>query len=408
MAKPILPTASSLVTAAIDAIVADRPESLQHFNNPNSNWGNLPAMWRAQALLLLAWLGDSAKSARLKFAKGQALRALCASEFQTQLPPNPQTALGSVTLSRASVSGGQGVIRAGTAFTKVANPTAVPVPISAGTYTTSSTTYVSPSALSVTLALVAKAPGSAANLPVFAGYSNGGLIVPSRPLFDPTFTWSTDPAQTGTATASGGSDGLPDSALVAAAKAYAVGQYGPTQGALLAGLLRQQSVRRVALFPASQGLPYSQAYVADQSWAQSPPWLNLVSQGIVDAWQGFGCRTRFGLVTNRQIVVAPTIVLNSTDDLNYTDAIDGNVRAAAESYFNDRPDWYRWRTSTLQALLSVADSRIRQCSAVVVSDALTGLPIAETPNTFGVIWAPQLTHMWLTDQNCTSTYLPPT
>lgn len=407
MAKPILPSASSFVTAAIDAIVAERPETAALFNQPGTAWANLPIVWRAQALVLLARLGGEVRAARLKFSTGDALRALCASEFQTQLPPNPQTALASVQLYRPNAVAGQGVIRAGTAFTKLANPKATPLPIPAATYVTTSTVYVSATDLTVTLPLVATSPGSAANLPVFVGQSNGGLIQPAEPLFDPSFTWSTDPTNTATATASGGSDGLPDAVLVAAARAYAIGQFGPTQGALIAGLLRQQSVRHYAEFPATLSLPYAQAYIADQSWAQCPPWVGSVAQVVADAWTGFGCRIRFGGVQNLQIVASPTIVLNSTNDLNSTDAIDANVRAVAEAYFNDRPDWYRYRLGTLQALLSKADPRIRQCSAVTVTDALTGAVVPEVPNAFGSTWTPYLVHPYLTDRNCQATYLPP-
>lgn len=407
MAKPILPSVSAFVTAAIDAVVAARPETLQLFNQPNSNWGNLPAMWRAQALLLLAWLGDSVKSARLKTAKADALRALCASEFRTQLPPAPQTALAQVSLFRPNTLAGQGTIRAGTKFVKAASPTASPLPIQAATYTTTSTTYVSSEVLGVTLSLLASASGSAANLPSFLGVQTGGLIQPASPLFDPSFTWITSPRDI-VASASGGSDGLPDPVLVAAAKAFAIGQFGPTQGALIAGLLAQQSVRRYAVFPASLSLPYAQAYIGDQSWASSPPWISSVAQAIANQWTGFGCRIRFGSIVNRQIAVSATIVLKSTDDLNSTDDIDANVRSVAESYFNDRPDWYRFRVSTLRSLLSSADPRIRHCTGVAVTDAVTGQPVVEPQNTFTETWTPTLVHPYLTDSNCQSTYLPPT
>ena len=405
MAKPILPSAAEFVTAAIDAIVSDRPEALAHFNNPASTWNNLPAIWRAQILLNLRYLASSIRAARLRTATGAELRALCSSEFQTQLPGAPQTALGQVTLARPNVLAGQGVIRAGTPFTKAANPLAVPLPIAAAQYTVADAVYVSPTDLACTVSLMATAPGSAANLPAFLSYDNAGLIVPAKPLFDPTLVPVVDVLAP--TAAAGGSDGLPDPVLRAAARAYAIGQYGPTMGALVAGLLAQQSVRNYAVFPACDAVPYAMGYFADLSWAQSIPWVGQAAQAIAGAWKGFGCRVRYGGVLNQQITCAPTIILNSVDDLNDTSEIDANVRATAEAYFNSRPDWYVWRASALQSLLSSCDARIRQCSGVVVSDFVSGLPVAEPVYSFGTSWMPTLTHWYLTDQNCQSTYLPP-
>lgn len=408
MADPILPSASSLATAAIDGIVGARPSTLQHFNTPASIYGDLPAMWRAQALLLLARLGDEVKSARLKFAKGDALRTLAASEFRVQLPPQPQTASASVSFFRPNASAGQGIIRTGTSFTKAASTTATPLAIPAATYKTIAPTFVSANQTSMTLQLVATQSGTNANLPLFVGYSNAGLIQPSAPFFDPTFTQSTSPANIAVATASGGSSGLPDPVLVAACKAYAVGQFGPTQGAVIAGLLQQLSVRHYAVFPASDALPYTTVYVADESWADSSVWHNTVAQNIADNWTGFGCRCRFGQVINVQIAVAATLVLNSTDDLNDTTAIDVNVRSMAESYFNDRPDWYRFRNGSLQQFLSKADPRIRHCSSVTITNVLTGAVVPEPANNFVTQYQPFVFHWYLTDQNVSTTYLPPT
>ena len=69
MAKPILQPASTLVTAAIDAIVAARPSTLAQFNNPNSRYRDVIALWRAQALLLQQRLASEVKARRLKTAE---------------------------------------------------------------------------------------------------------------------------------------------------------------------------------------------------------------------------------------------------------------------------------------------------------------------------------------------------
>lgn len=414
MADPILPSATAFATAAIDGIVSARPSTLTHFNNPASIYGDLPAMWRAQALLLLARDADEVKSARLKFATGDALRSLAASEFRVQLPSQPQTASAQVTFFRPTATAGQGIIRTGTSFTKAASPTATPLAIPAATYQTIAPTFVSANQMAISLQLVATASGVAANLPVFVGQSNAGLIAPSTPLFDTTFAQLSyvNPFLATSAlaggSASGGSSGLPDPVVVAACKAYAIGQFGPTRGAVIAGLLQQQSVRHYAVFPASDALPYSAVYVADESWADSPAWHNTVAQTIANSWTGFGCRARFGQVLNLQIAVSATFVLNSTDDLNDTTSIDVNVRSTAESYFNDRPDWYRFRNGALQQFLSKADPRIRHCSSVTITNVITGAVVPEPDNNFTTQYQSYIVHYYLTDSNVTTSYLPPT
>ncbi|MDE2427055.1 MAG: hypothetical protein KGO96_14245, partial [Elusimicrobia bacterium] len=315
-------------------------------------------------------------------------------------------ASGTVNLARPVPTSGvapAGVIPAGYRFTKSANPNAVPLPISAASYTASSTVYVGAgqgTAQAVAVPVTASAAGSAANIPSFAGQYSSTQIALAAPLpFDATFT-------TQSAYASGGSSGLPNPVLIAAAKAYAVGQFGPTIGALIAGALQQQSVRHYAIFPGG-ALPYAQAYLADESWASETQWVNQVAQSEANEWLGFGCRVRYGFIVNRQIVCSPTIVLASSDDLSDTSDIDANVRAVAESYFNDRPDWWRWVAADLQAVLSGADPRIQQCTGVTITDALTGGAVPDTTPTPQTGWLGTLVHLFLTDSNCQAVYMPP-
>ena len=428
MASPILPTASSLVTPAIDEIVALRPESLPHFNLGSGRWADLPAMWRAQILLNLARMSDEVTSRRLRFSVGDALRMLASSEFNTTLPSEPQTALATVFLSRPNPSPANapaGVIKAGTQFRKQAQPDGIPLPatsppgnawplpIASATYVSRSTIYVPEDrgfpGDAFAIPCVATSPGAAANIPSFAGqYATGGntQVQPSAPLFDPTFSVVD-------CIASGGSSGLPDPVLRAAAAAYVLGQYGPTDGAVIAGCLRQRSVRHMALLGANAQVPYARIYVADESWASGGPpsssarpgWIAQVAQAVSDSWVGFGCRLRWGQVANLSVAVQPTIRLKTTDDLAFTDDIEQSVQAAVQAYFDDRPDWYRWRAANLQTLLSRADSRILYCSGVTVTDTATGASAPEPANTFGLTVTPVLTHL---DPTTVSTaYLPP-
>ena len=400
MADPILPSASSLVTPAIDAIVALRPEALAHFNNPASNWSKLAAIWRAQILVNLARVADEVKATRLQFATGEPLRALAASEFNTTLPPDPQYALATVSMTRTGTAAG--TIRAGTQYVKTANPAAVPLPIGACTYAVKQAVYVPSGQLTATVLLEATRAGADGNVPTFSNYSSPATITPSTTLFDATFA-------TSSCTAAGGSSGVTDDVLRAACKAYWLGQFGPTDAAIVAGAFQQQSVRHLALFPAG-ALPYAQLYVADQSWSHDAGWEGSILQAINDSWLGFGCRVRVGYVSNRQIVVSPTIVLKSTDDLNDTTDIDANVRAATRDYFDGRPDWYRWKAAALQALLGKADSRILHCLSVTITDAVTGATIADSSGPTGTgssAWSPSVTHLYLTDDGVQATYEPP-
>lgn len=240
-------------------------------------------------------------------------------------------------------------------------------------------------------------------------------IQPSDPLFDTNF-------QTTSCEASGGSGGLTDPILVAAARANAIGGYGPNDGALVAGVLSLQSVRFYAFFRANETIAYSQGYVADETWSSGQFWTSLVSQNLITNFLGFGCRVRFGTIVNQLIAVTADIVLKNSNDLANTSDIDSNVSLALRNYFDGLPinsndtgrlDWYSFRLTTLQAVISQADARIQTCTDVTVKDANTGIVIEEPPATFGQVWSPTLTHFYVgasadgSDNSFTGSYLPP-
>jgi hypothetical protein len=407
MAAPILPTASSIVTPAIDAIVARRPTALARFNEPGSHYNDLPAIWRAQILTNLARVADECKSARLRFSKGDALRALCASEFNTSLPPEPQTAVATIVLQRPAPGAGHappGVIAKGTRFVKNAQPSGLPavypLPIAAATYEVRQTVYVAKDQLQASVVADAQRSGVDANIPLFSGYPPPTLIAPAQPLFDPTFA-------TSVCVAGGGSSGLDDATLIAASKAYAIGQFGPTDGAIVAGVLRDQSVRHYAAFRANGSVPYAQLFIADESWSWADVWAARVQQAFADTWQGFGCRVSFAAVANTQVAVTATIVLASTDALSDTSDIDTNVRAAVRAYFDGRPDWYSFRLASIQATIGACDPRILHCSSVSVTDPTTGLAIPEPAGGFALSVQTSIIHWYMTDNTMTATYAPP-
>ncbi len=408
MTDPILPSADAFVTAAIDQIVADQPALVRHFNNPDSRWRDLPAIWRAQLLLALSRLGDEVRGARFRFATGDALRALAASEANTTLPSAPQAAFAMVPMSRPASPAPAGIIRVTDKFKKDGNPSAQPLPIDSATYVPTAPVYLAAGQTSCTVHVVAEQPGVAGNVPQFSNYLSPFTITPAGTLFDSTLT-------TGIVTlfsregveAAGGTSGLTDPVLVAASLAYLQGQYGPTKGALIAGILRQQSVRHYAILPPNQFIPYTQAYIADESWASGADWRAAATQTFADLFLGFGCSVRFGAITNQQVSLAVTIELADSNDLNYTADIDTSVRGAAEAYFNDRPDWWRWRASALRSVLSRCDARIQQCQSVALTDTVTGLSIPDTVAGTLTSYQGTLTHLYLTDAQVATTYVPP-
>jgi hypothetical protein len=236
-------------------------------------------------------------------------------------------------------------------------------------------------------------------------------IQPATPLFDSNL-------KVFDCEAAGGSTGIDDPRLVAAARAYARGQYGPTDAALVSGALQQQSVGHFAFFRANALTPYAQGYVADPSWASSglglgsgTSWTDSIAGAIAQSSLGFGARVRWGKVVNRLTSVSATIHLKSTAALASTSAIDANVRAAIRSYFDDRGDWYLFRLKGLGAAITNADPNIQQAVDVAVSDAVTGAAIGEPAVPGQSTWSPILTHYYLgtdTDDNtATLTYLPP-
>lgn len=496
MAAPILPTTAQIVGPGIDAMVAARPSVLAPMNAKGRYYA-VPTIIGAQTDVALARVADEVKSARLRFATGTALAQLCASEFNTTLPPEPQAALATVQLARWTGTFPHGVIRKGQIFSKPANPNATPLPVAAATYQAIETTYVPAGQTFATVVCQAVAAGTAGNVPVFTtplfGTFTGGVggpvqppvgstipvnvntdtanvfavgdffsvpgagtyqvanlaggsgmnvtntgaagnvaqgdalpgagfsivrssvaIQPSAPLFDTAL-------QVVYCESSGGSAGLTDPSLVDAARAYAFGQFGPTDGALIAGALSQQSVRHYAFFRAG-ALNYAQGYVADESWASGAYWTSLIQQAINSyPWLGFGCRLRTGTIVNQLVAVTANVLLKSTEDLANTSDIDANVRAAIRAYFDGadtpngpgRTDWYSFRLSAIQSVVVAADSRILHCDSVAVTDVLTGATVNEPAATFGQVWQPTLTHFYVgasddtTDNTITTTYGPP-
>lgn len=258
------------------------------------------------------------------------------------------------------------------------------------------------------------APGNAiqgTNVAADVAWLADATITPTIPLFDTNFTVVHSEA-------AGGSPGISDVGLRLAARANAVGQYGPTDGALVAGALSQQSVAQYAFFRAG-ALSYAQGYLADISWASSgiglytgASWVDAIAGAISQSSLGFGCRVRWGQVVNQLTSVSATIYLTTTTALAFTQTIDANVRAAIRSYFDTRRDWYTWRPTGLAAAMRAADPNIQQVKNLVISDAISNVPIPQpTITTLPISWQPTVTHYFIgadpSDNTVTNTYAPP-
>ena len=81
------------------------------------------------------------------------------------------------------------------------------------------------------------------------------------------------------------------------------------------------------------------------------------------------------------IAVRASIVL--TDPRHAADTFDIReaVRTALRKYFDERPDFYMWRTQSVMATIAQADPRILTCTAATVCDGFTGAALSE-PNGF--------------------------
>jgi hypothetical protein len=242
--------------------------------------------------------------------------------------------------------------------------------------------------------------------------SNQPLWIPPRvqtittePLFDASATLRLMPLRL---LAAGGSDGQKDSTLRRAAKASFTGRYGPTFGAIVAGALRENGVAHVVVREdAIRGISTGamRVYAADESWAVSLRFLSRLRQSLIDGWLGFGCRLDPSpyLVANQSVRLDLTISLRDARSLADTTTITDAVQAALRRYFDERLDWWVWRTSAIQGVVSHADRRILACSAATVRE-VSGVPLDEP----GATPIGDIVHFALADNPTNILYLPPT
>jgi hypothetical protein len=380
---PIIPRPEQALGPGVERLVALRPAA-QAFIDVG-RYGNVFAGWRAQIARLIQRLVREVAASRLETATGAALRDLCASEFDTVLPVEPRAAIGDVMLLR-NVDGAPGVIPKGTRFRRPTKADPL-LPRTEATYVTPMDVVVPQGLFHVPVPIVATRPGAFANTPT-------GLYAQSQQpfgtadlqladtLFDKSFSVQS-------ASAAGGSDGLTDDVLRAAARAYAVGRYAPTVGAVLAQALLHGAVH-VAVIE-DPVAAQSQVLALDTSWATAPSW-RVTLQTAVNA-EGFGLRAQVFDGTNTFVRVKASIALRRELNVTDTSPVTAAINAAAAAYFNTRADWYSFRAGALRAALSRAHRAIRACTSVAFVDAApTGDPVSEptvpvSPTAGAIHWA---------------------
>jgi hypothetical protein len=391
MADEQIPRLADLLAPGIDALLEHRPRAARHI--PQGRYGAAVKGLEAQAALCRARLASEVASARLELAElGQPLFDLV-QEFGAIVDPTPKKAIGEVLLVRTIANnsnatsgnwGNFGVIPKGSRFRRPADPNAAP-PRSDASYTTvepvlvadeDSTTLpigggVWQHTQSVLVPIVAEKDGVHANTVIVAGLANSidlpGQIV--DPLFDTTFTVAR-------LSAAGGSTGPTRAALIQYARAAYSGQYGPTDMALIAGAFSFGGVSRVAL-ELDEDAALARLWVTDESWGGDRRFAEAVFNHIVtNDYLGFGGAARVAFITNTLVSVRATVIMASPEHGLATTELSENVRKKVAAYFNDRPDWWTWKTQALRGVIARADRRILTCSEATVLGS-DGAPVAE-------------------------------
>jgi hypothetical protein len=365
---PIVPRPEEALGRGVERLVALRPAA-QAFIDAG-RYGNVFAGWRAQLARVIQRLVREIAASRLETATGDALRDLCASEFDTVLPTEPLTAVGDVMLLR-NVDGAPGVIPKGTRFRRPAKADPL-LPRTEASYVTPTDVVVPQGLFHVPVPIVATRAGAFANTPTgVLAQSQQAIGTADLQLGDKLFDKSFSVLS---ASAAGGTDGVNDDLLRAAARAYAVGRYAPTLGGVLAqALLNGAAHAAVIEDPVSAR---TLVLALDASWATAPLWRATL-QTAVDG-EGFGLRALVVNGVNTFVRVKASVTLRREANVTDTSPVTAAVTAAATAYFTSRPDWYTWRLAALRAALSRAHRAIRVCTSVAVVDAApTGDPVAE-------------------------------
>lgn len=357
--QPIVPTADNILTPALERLYALRPSTFPFANLRNGVYWHPFLGFRAQAALAVRRLSLLVGENKLSFATGQDLKDYVASEYDAVPDTGTTTAIGSATFTRTS-SSAAGDIPAGTLLQRDANTT-TQIPVTAASYITLLPAHFAIGQTTVgPVPIQAVSAGSGPNHPIRTDAVDPGVSIATT-LFDRTIEVSAFEA-------AGGADDADDNYVRRYAKAFQVGQYGPTDGESKYGALKSTGVRNMLVFDVP-GTGTQKILVADSKWGSSARWAANVQQSLYDNdLVGFGCKVITAAVRNKVITVSGPVVLRDKNFAADTTEIDIAIGLAIRDYFDNRSDWNVWKQSTLAAAITRAHAKILYCPSVVVKD----------------------------------------
>ncbi len=361
----LVPNADAILRPALEKVYTLRPRSFEHLNYRTGIWWHPFLGFKAQAALMCRRLGLRVAANRLSTATGQDLRDYVASEYDA-LPETAKTfAIGELTFARIENPNDPGTepagdIPKGTKVTRSANLT-TQVPLQVAQYELLADVHFDVGDLTAgPVAVRAVQAGAVANHPIRSGESIAHGVTITN-IFDRTITVNTF-------SAAGGSEGAEDPYVRSYAKAFAIGQYGPTEAASRYGALRASGVRNILVYDLP-GTGTEQVLVGDSSWASSERWTSGVQQSLYDSdLIGVGCKVVVSGIQNIVVTVVATVTLRDNNYLTETTEIDNAIRKAVASYLNDRADWNVWKEDGLKAAIARAHPKIFNCSSAVMKN----------------------------------------
>ncbi len=367
----IIPTADVILRPALDQFYVLRPRAFQHMNYRTGVYWHPFLGFRAQTSRMLNRLADLFAKNRLTTATGDDLKSYVASEYDAVPDVGETFAVGELELVRTA-STVAGDVRKGTKFTRAANLT-TQIPLPAAQYETLVDVHFDVGQLTAgPVAVRATTSGVGPNHPVRTDVVAHGVSPASGQLFDKTISVSSF-------SAAGGIDKTDDEYVRQFARAFAIGQYGPTVAAARLGALSSTGVRKFLAFDIP-GTGTLKILVADKAWASSTRWVAAVQQSIYDSdLVGYGCKIEVGGIRNKVVSVEATVALRDTNYTVETTDVDLAIAKAVNEYLNDRADWNVWKESALSANIARAHSKIFNCTSVVMKDA-AGVVVSEITN----------------------------
>lgn len=381
--RPIIPSSASVMVPAIATLVSRRPKAFDALNVGQGRYSHIIAGLRAQAELAIARLADGVVGNTPQVAKGAQLRAYIASEYELPENTGPTKSVGTCTFDRttSTVAKPAGVIRKGKKLRRDPITDGV-VPLVQADYEVASDTPVALNQNVVDVPIIAVREGSAANTPFVMG-----VTYPPLALADEIFDKKLVPT---VYDAGGGSDGFNDSDILRYGQVFDIGQFGPTDEALILAALRAGGVRHILI-------DGDVVYIADSSWGGSERWSLAVKQSMV-ADESIGYATRFNvdLVPSSPVTVNLTVRLRDAAYLSDTTTTTNKITATVRSYLDDRDDFNVVSASAIRSVVSRADKLVLRCTDASLFN-LDGSPFTLT----GV------GHAYLAHNAVNISYLPP-